>query len=105
MTDDEPDSSADAEDVATALAMLDPDVWHIWSAPGVITIVRRWTDESADTVVLLSANTAYGRRDNAAGRLVWSRRGTATDVVRAVLDLPAPGHPDAPGTSTTEPIR
>jgi hypothetical protein len=65
-------------------------VWRICSAPGVVTLVRHWTDDSADTVLILSEATALARRDGHAERLVWTCEGPVLEVVNAVLALPVP---------------
>ena len=88
--------SNEQDPVKAALALLDLDVWSISSVPGVITVVRRWSDNSTDTIVILSPATSYARRDDHRARLVWSAQGTVTEVVPEARDLPAPGQPDAP---------
>lgn len=86
-------ADGDEDPVKAALSLLDPDVWTISSTRGMITVVRRWSDDSTDTIVILSTATSYARRDDCRQRLVWSTQGRVGDTVRAVLDLPAPGRP------------
>jgi len=57
---------------------------------------RLWDDYWADAVSIRSASDAYGLRIDPAGMRVWSRTGTLTQVMRALLELPPPHDPRAP---------
>ena len=85
-------------EVVEALALLDPDVWAISSRPGIVAVVRRWTDDSTDSILLFSPESAHARREDSAGRTVWKCVGAAVDVVQAMLALAKPKDADAPST-------
>jgi hypothetical protein len=80
------------ERILAALLVLSQDHWVISSVPGMITATRQWSDGSQDTVLVLSPEIAYARRDDPSGRLVWHRKGPVGEVVAAAqyLNPPAP---------------
>jgi hypothetical protein len=83
--------------IAAALDQLAADQWVITPVPGMVIIAtRRWSDESVDTVLILSPENTYGRRDDSAKRFVWRTKGSVEAVLRAAQDLPSPGAQDAP---------
>jgi hypothetical protein len=63
-------------------------------------VTRGWPDGSADTLIILSPETAYGLREDPQRRQVWSVRGTVEQIVNAARDLAAPFAPGA----LTEPV-
>lgn len=78
------------------LHQLDPRQWKRTSTPVMDTVVRAWDDGSVDTLVVLTDELAYGRRDNYRGQAVHRERGAAVETARLMQQLPAPGIPDAP---------
>lgn len=85
------------ERIAAALELLTPDLWVITPVQGMgIIATRQWSDESEDTVLVLSPESTYARRHDAAKRLMWQLKGSIEVVLRAVEDLPPPGSPGAP---------
>jgi hypothetical protein len=91
------DNEAQARLVNALVALLDyDDRWQITPAPGCLTATRAWPDGSADTLVILSPETAYGRREDPRGRQVWSVRGTVEKIVAAAVDVAPPFALNAP---------
>jgi hypothetical protein len=78
---------------------LDLAQWKRTGLP-VVTMIREWPDGSVDTLIVLSPDTAYGRREDGQQRPMKQERGTANEVARLMQHLPAPGTPGAP----SEPI-
>ena len=78
--------------IAAALCRLAPDHWEITAMPGMLTAIRLWPDGSVDTVLVLSAEHTYGRRDDGSNRPVWQTLGSVDEVVRATQDLTPPGN-------------
>lgn len=76
--------------------LADDDRWRVTPSRGCVTVTRGWPDGSVDTLIILSPETAYARRDDAGNRQVWAVRGTVEQIVTAARDVPAPGAPDAP---------
>lgn len=74
------------------------DQWSVVPSPGCLTASRGWPDGSVDTLIILSVNIAYGRREDARQRQVWAVRGTVDQVAALLIDLPAPFEPNAPTT-------
>lgn len=58
--------------------------------------VRVWPEETADAVLIRSQTDCYGLRLNPLGDRVWSLSGTLTEVMCALLELPAPWESHAP---------
>jgi hypothetical protein len=58
--------------------------------------VRVWPDESVDAITVRFTTDAAALRCDGSGGVVWERAGDLADVVDGLLDLPMPGHPDAP---------
>ncbi len=75
---------------------LDPDQWTYSGTAVVKTLVRPWPDGSEDTLIVLSPDSAYVRRDDPGKGLVKQERGTAVEMARLIQHVPAPGTPDAP---------
>jgi hypothetical protein len=79
--------------------------WRVLPSPAGVTLTRGWTDDSADTVIFVSPDSAYALRENSNGQEVWRIRGTARQVADALAELPAPGQPDGsdhrPGPNRT----
>lgn len=90
-----PDGSTQLR-IAAALDRLDLEEWVVTPMPGAVTSSRQWSDGSVDTVILLSAETAYGHRRNPAGDTVWALKGSMDEVIGAALSLARPGSPGAP---------
>lgn len=85
--------------VTEALALLDPNVWHIsYSTPRMIKVEREWSDGTIDTLVVHSPEIAFAWRQHPVKGLVWRDEGAVGAVAAAVNDQPAPGKPDAPDT-------
>lgn len=83
-----------------------PDAgWRVVPSPAGVTLTRGWPDDSADTAIFVSPDTAYAHRENGHGREVWRVRGTARQVADALTELPAPGQPGAPDGSDHHPGR
>jgi hypothetical protein len=97
----EPSGSAQLR-IAAALDRLDLEQWVITPITGATTSTRRWSDGSVDTVILLSAETAYGHRRDPAGETVWTLKGTVDEVIGAALSLAPPQSPGAPSAPTPE---
>jgi hypothetical protein len=77
--------------VVAALELLDHNVWHISSVPGLITVTRRWPDGSVDTLLMIgSTGNAHGRRDDPSGQPVWKLDGPADTVAAALNALETP---------------
>lgn len=56
-----------------------------------------WPDGSTtDALSVHSETNAFGVRTVGDGDIVWKRTGTLTDVIEGLLELPAPGEPNAP---------
>jgi hypothetical protein len=91
----------DADDLIAALESLfeSDQRWRPLPMPGGATITRSWDDESVDTVVVLSPDTAYAVRDDPHGREIQRIRGTAREVITAVRAWPPPSEPNAPNES------
>jgi hypothetical protein len=101
----EPGGSAQLR-IAAALDRLDLEEWVITPITGATTSTRRWSDGSVDTVILLSAETAYGHRRDPAGDTVWALKGSVDEVIDAALGLAppeSPGTPSEPIPERTEP--
>ena len=98
-------NAAEQNDVRTSLvAALDAlferdEQWTSVPSPGGATLTRSWDDGTADTLVILSPDTAYAWRENANGREIIRLRGTAGKIIGAVSEWPAPGEPGAPDGS------
>lgn len=99
--EDDPAVHSAQDRIATALGVLAPDQWKITPVPGMLTANRDWSDGSRDTVIVLSPDSTYARRDDHAKNLVWQTRGTVETVVKAAQDLAPPKSPGAP----RDPIR
>ena len=78
------------ERIVAALLVLSPDHWVITPVPGMITATRRWSDGSKGTVLVLSPENAYARRDDPTGRLVWHLKGSAKEIAVAAECLKPP---------------
>jgi hypothetical protein len=78
--------------IVAALCRLAADQWKITAVPGMLTAVRLWPDGSVDTVLVLSPEHTFGRRDDGANRLMWQTMGSVDAVVRATQDLAPPGN-------------
>ena len=89
------DAQAQLSDALNAL-LEDDDRWRVVPSPGCITVTRGWPDGSVDTLIILSTETAYGRRDDAREHQVWAIKGTVEEIVEAARDVPAPFAPNAP---------
>lgn len=90
-------NDAQARLVNALVALLDyDDRWRVVPSPGCLTVTRAWPDGSADTLIILSPETAYGRREDARRRQVWSVRGTVERIVAAAVDLAPPFAVNAP---------
>lgn len=99
VTEDPGEQPADAQtQLSNALNALleDDDRWRVVPSPGCVTVTRGWPDGSVDTLIILSPETAYGRRDDACERQVWAVRGTVEQIVTAARDVPPPFAPNAP---------
>jgi hypothetical protein len=57
---------------------------------------RQWPEGWHDGIRVRSGTDALGIRTDPSGGLVWERAGTLTDVVTALLALPAPWESSAP---------
>lgn len=78
-------------------ALLKKDgTWRVIPSPGCLAVTRGWPDGSADTLIILSPETAYGRREDPGKRQVWQARGSVEEVVAAAREVAAPDAPDAP---------
>lgn len=95
--------SLNAED--EFLKELDPTQWKRIGNPAVTTVAREWSDGSVDTLIVLSPDTAYYRRDDPRLGLVKQDRGNAVEMARFVQHLPAPGTPGAPNEEICRPDR
>lgn len=93
--DQAPDAQAQLSDALEAILESD-DRWHAVPSPGCLTVTRGWPDGSVDTLIILSSETAYGRRDDSSERQVWAVRGSVQQIVAAAVALPAPFAPNAP---------
>jgi hypothetical protein len=95
VTEEPADAQTQLSDVLNEL-LADDASWRVVPSPGCVTVTRGWPDGSVDTLIILSPETAYGRRDNAREQQVWAVRGTAAQVVAAVREVPPPFAPNAP---------
>jgi hypothetical protein len=69
-----------------------------YGGPSMQIYIRAWPDNSADSLMFSDVHKAYGERVNHHGEPVWQLVGTVTEIVAALLALPAPDAPDAPRT-------
>ena len=89
------DEQTQLSDALNALLENDSQ-WRVVPSPGCVTVTRGWPDGSVDTLIILSPETAYGRRDDARERQVWAVKGTVEQIVAAARDVPPPLAPNAP---------
>jgi len=97
MSDNDQASDAQSQ-LGDALQVLleSDDRWRVVPSPGCLTVTRGWPDGSVDTLIILSPETAYGRRDDSRERQVWAVKGSAEQIVAAARAVPAPFAPNAP---------
>jgi hypothetical protein len=85
------------------LRELDPTQWTRSTTPVMDTLLRRWSDGSLDTLIVLNPDVAHVRRDDGRGRKVKDDNGTAVEMARFIQHLPAPGTPGAPSGEVPDP--
>jgi hypothetical protein len=98
------ESDAEVDDARSALvaaleALFEQDQrWRPVPSPGGATITRCWDDGTADTLLILSPDTAYAWREAPDGRELIRIRDTAEVVLAAAGEWTAPdGSTDVPG--------
>lgn len=93
----EPPSADDQLTAALEALFLDDERWMPQPAPSITLVQRSWPDGTVDTLILLSAEIAYGVRRDAQGREPWLMGpGAAEQIIGHARKLLPPDHPDAP---------